>query len=69
MLTISYFKRKDKFGSQWIFPEKADIQATKVDQIITIVDKVAYQCTIRIKCIIEKDIAESIERKIKEFKQ
>ena len=41
-LRVTYFLRKDKAGSQWIFPEESDIQETKLEQIITKVEQVAY---------------------------
>ncbi|XP_066926267.1 uncharacterized protein [Clytia hemisphaerica] len=68
-LKVSYFSRKDKAGSQWTFPEEADIQDTKYEQIIKKVEKVAYQCTVRIRCLIPKQLADDITTKLNIFKQ
>ena len=68
-LRVSYFKRKNQAESQWTFPEEADVQDTKPEQIISKVEKVAYQCTIRIKCVIDKQIAENITRKMIDFER
>eukprot|EP00111_Clytia_hemisphaerica_P014148 TCONS_00041682-protein len=64
LVRVSYFTRRDKSGSQWTFPEEADIQDTKLDQIICKVDRVAYQCTVRIRCLIDKSVADGITDKM-----
>ena len=67
-LRVTYFSRKDKAGSQWTFPEESDIQETKLEQIITKVEQVAYHCTVRIRCVISKQLADDVTKKVNTMK-
>lgn len=52
---ISYLKRTDKVGIQWVFPEDAKVQQTSFEQIMASGFEVKYiQSAIRIRCVVDK---------------
>lgn len=55
-LKVSCFTRTDKIGSQWSFPEEADLQSTSVDQVLCKVDNVRYQCIIGVCCFTNNQV-------------
>ena len=62
---ISYMARADSAGRSWVFPEKADIQETSFDQIISTKVKVHYSGSVRIRCQIESDLIDKMNNMVK----
>ena len=49
-LQVSYMKRSDKTGKQWMFPECAEVLCTMADQILMRKVCVAYNGSVTIRC-------------------
>ena len=47
---VSNMVKTDKKGLRWLFPDEADIQLTKLDQIIVRNIPASYQLTSMIRC-------------------
>ena len=58
---ISYMKRSNKKGFNWLFPDEADIQFTSLNQIIARNIQVAYSLTAIIRCRISNDTLNYIQ--------
>ena len=52
-LFVSYMKRTDKKGFNWLFPEEAEIHLTKHDQVIARNIPVRYSLTAMMRCILD----------------
>ena len=55
-LLVSYMKRTDKKGLNWLFPEEAEIHVTHIDQIIARNIPVKYSLTAMMRCILDSNI-------------
>lgn len=63
---ISYLKRTDKVGIQWVFPEDAEVQQTSFEQIMASGFEVKYiQSAIRIRCVVDKTLADELSNEIR----
>lgn len=63
---ISYLKRTDKVGIQWVFPEDAEVQQTSFEQIMASGFEVKYiQSAIRIRCVFDKTLADELSNEIR----
>ena len=63
---ISYLKRTDKVGIQWVFPEDAEVQQTSFEQIMASGFEVKYiQSAIRIRCVVDKTLADKLSNEIR----
>ena len=63
---ISYLKRTDKVGIQWVFPEDAKVQQTSFEQIMASGFEVKYiQSAIRIRCVVDKTLADELSNEIR----
>ena len=63
---ISYLKRTDQVGIQWVFPEDAEIQQTSFEQIMTSGFEVKYsQSAIKIRCVVDKTLADELSNDIR----
>lgn len=49
---VSYMKRSDRKGLNWLFPEEAEINDTNTDQILMRHIQVKYTLTAMIRCVI-----------------
>ena len=67
-LLISYMKMSDKKGLKWLFPDEAEIQSTKFDQILLHIN-VSYTLTAMIRWEITSDKLQKIEKLFKKFKE
>ena len=67
-LLISYMKISDKKGLKWLFPDEAEIQSTKFDQILLHIN-VSYTLTAMIRWEITSDKLQKIEKLFKKFKE
>jgi hypothetical protein len=59
-LVVSYMKMSDKKGQKWLFPDKADIHVTSVDQINKQHKQLMYSLTAAIRCEITSATLEQI---------
>ena len=63
---ISYLKRTDKVGIQWVFPEDAEVQQTSFEQIMASGFEVKYiQSAIRNRCVVDKTLADELSNEIR----
>lgn len=63
---ISFLKRTDKAGLQWVFPEEAEIQKTSLEQIMASGFEVSYlHSATRIRCNITKNLAEELNGELR----
>ena len=46
---VSYMKMSDKKGPKWLFPDEAEIQSSKFDQVLLLHINVSYLLTAMIK--------------------
>ena len=66
---ISYLKRTDKVGIQWVFPEDAKVQQTTFEQIMASGFELKYiQSAIRIRCVVDNTLADELSNKIRNIR-
>ena len=53
-LFVSYIKRKDAKGTQWLFPEEAEIHISHDEQVIKQNFSVHYSQTAIMRCSLDK---------------
>ena len=63
---LSYLKRMDSAGRDWVFPEEAEIQQTSMEQILDVQVAVAvrYYCSTRICCRVNNEIVNNLNLKM-----
>ena len=66
---VSYMKMSDKKGLKWLFPDQAEIQSTKFDQILLQHINVSYSLTAMIRCEINSETFQKIEKLFKKFEE
>lgn len=64
LLLLSYLKRMDISGKDWVFPEESEVRETTLEQILETKVIVTYYCSTRIRCRISKEIIESFDEKL-----
>ena len=64
IVQLSYLKRMDSAGRDWVFPEDAEIQQTSVEQILDFKVAVRYYCSTRIRCRINNDTVNILDLKM-----
>ena len=60
-IVVSYYKRGNKAGTSWNFPEEAEVRKTLIDQILERKLKVAYHCYTVIRCSMLAEKAREID--------
>ena len=66
---ISYLKRTDKVGIQWVFPEDAKVQQITFEQIMASGFELKYiQSAIRIRCVVDNTLADELSNKIRNIR-
>ena len=66
---VSYMKMSYKKGLKWLFPDQAEIQSTKFDQILLQHINVSYSLTAMIRCEINYETFQKIEKLFKKFEE
>ena len=66
---VSYMTMSDKKGLKWLFPDEAEIQSTKFDQILLRHINVCYSLTAMIRCQITSEIFHKIGKLFKRFEE
>ena len=65
---VSYMKMSDKKGLKWLFPDQAEIQSTKFDQILLQHINVSYLLTAMIRCEVTSETFQKIKKLFKNLK-
>ena len=60
-IVVSYYKRGNKAGTSWNYPEEAEVRKTLIDQILERKLKVAYHCYTVIRCSMLAEKAREID--------
>ena len=63
LLLLSYLKRMDITGKDWVFPEESEVRETTLEQILDTKVVVTHYCSTRIRCRISREIIESLDEK------
>ena len=58
---VSYMKKTDKRGKNWLFPEEAEIRSTQFDHIIARNIPIKYSFTAIMRCTLDNETHSNIE--------
>ena len=67
-ILVSYIKMNEEKGLKWLFPNKAEIQSTKLDQIFLQHINVSYLLTAMIRCELTSEIFRKLRNSLKNLK-
>ena len=64
LFVLSYLKRVDSAGIDWVFPEEAELRETQMEQILEQKIQVRYFCSTRIRCRMTEDSVKNSNHKL-----
>lgn len=62
---VSFFKRKDRKGLKWVFPDETILESVDSEHIICTISNVGYECSAIITCVLTENVLHDINDRVK----